>query len=181
MTIKAKPSPKDATLIDTSALEIEANVPSRFVSALRTDQSVTATTDVGDTITLALRAVLPTEFAATRTRPVRFKIEDGTAAIAVGQTVTLSVPVSAPREVLVVPKDALVQAQGGWSVFVNEDGKAMPRTVEIGAALNNSFEVLSGLSEGDEVVVRGNERLRPGQEIAPSGPPEAAAKTQSNG
>lgn len=170
-----------ATLIDTSALEIEANVPSRFVSALRSDQSVTATTDVGDTITLTLRAVLPTEFAATRTRPVRFEIEDGTAAIAVGQTVTLSVPVSAPRDVLVVPKDALVQAQGGWSVFVNEDGKAMPRTVEIGAALNNSFEVLSGLAEGDEVVVRGNERLRPGQEIAPSGPPQAAAQTQSNG
>ena len=170
-----------ATLIDTSALEIEANVPSRFVSALRSDQSVTATTDVGDTITLTLRAVLPTEFAATRTRPVRFEIEDGTAAIAVGQTVTLSVPVSAPRDVLVVPKDALVQAQGGWSVFVNEDGKAMPRTVEIGAALNNSFEVLSGLAEGDEVVVRGNERLRPGQEIAPSGPPQTAAQTQSNG
>lgn len=170
-----------ATLIDTSALEIEANVPSRFVSALRSDQSVTATTDVGDTITLTLRAVLPTEFAATRTRPVRFEIEDGTAAIAVGQTVTLSVPVSAPRDVLVVPKDALVQAQGGWSVFVNEDGKAMPRIVEIGAALNNSFEVLSGLAEGDEVVVRGNERLRPGQEIAPSGPPQTAAQTQSNG
>lgn len=163
-----------ATLIDTSALEVEANVPARYVSALRKDQPVTATTDIGDTVTLTLRAILPTEFAATRTRPVRFQLQDTKGTIAVGQTVTLDVPVSAPREVLVVPKDALVQAQGGWSVFVHEDGKAMPRTIEIGAALNNSFEVLSGLNEGDEVVVRGNERLRPGQDIAPSGPPQGA-------
>jgi RND family efflux transporter MFP subunit len=174
-----------ATLIDTSALEIEANVPARYVSALRKDQPVTATTDIGDTVTLTLRAILPTEFAATRTRPVRFELQDTEATIAVGQTVTLDVPVSAPREVLVVPKDALVQAQGGWSVFVHEDGKAMPRTIEIGAALNNSFEVLSGLNEGDEVVVRGNERLRPGQDIAPSGPPQeaptGAPSTGSNG
>ena len=170
-----------ATLIDTSALEIEANVPARYVSALRADQSVTATTDIGDTVTLTLRAILPTEFAATRTRPVRFEIAGSSAAIAVGQTVTLDVPVSAPREVLVVPKDALVQAQGGWSVFVNQDGKAMPRTVEIGAALNNSFEVLSGLAEGDEVVVRGNERLRPGQDIAPAQQPQAAPPAGSNG
>ncbi|WP_300585196.1 efflux RND transporter periplasmic adaptor subunit [Marivita sp.] len=174
-----------ATLIDTSALEIEANVPARYVSALRKDQPVTATTDIGDTVTLTLRAILPTEFAATRTRPVRFELQDTEATIAVGQTVTLGVPVSAPREVLVVPKDALVQAQGGWSVFVHEDGKAMPRTIEIGAALNNSFEVLSGLNEGDEVVVRGNERLRPGQDIAPSGPPQGAPtgapSTGSNG
>ncbi|MGJ8603530.1 MAG: efflux RND transporter periplasmic adaptor subunit [Marivita sp.] len=164
-----------ATLIDTSALEIEANVPARYVGALREDQMVTATTDIGDTVSLALRAILPTEFAATRTRPVRFALADPDANIAVGQTVTLDVPISAPREVLVVPKDALVQAQGGWSVFVNQDGKAMPRTVEIGVALNNSFEILSGLSEGDEVVVRGNERLRPGQDIAPTGPPAEVA------
>lgn len=174
-----------ATLIDASALEIEANVPARYVSALRKDQPVTATTDIGDTVTLTLRAILPTEFAATRTRPVRFELQDTEATIAVGQTVTLDVPVSAPREVLVVPKDALVQAQGGWSVFVHEDGKAMPRTIEIGAALNSSFEVLSGLNEGDEVVVRGNERLRPGQDIAPSGPPQGAPtgapSTGSNG
>ena len=170
-----------ATLIDTSALEIEANVPARFVSALREDGPVSATTDVGDTVSLVLRAILPTEFAATRTRPVRFELAEVNSAIAVGQTVTLEVPVSEPREVLTVPKDALVQAQGGWSVFVNEDGKAMPRTVEIGAALNNSFEVISGLSEGDEVVVRGNERLRPGQDIAPSGPPRAAENDEEAG
>ncbi|MEL7115827.1 MAG: hypothetical protein AAGP08_09590, partial [Pseudomonadota bacterium] len=95
-------------------------------------------------------------------------------AIAQGQAITLDVPVSASRIVTVVPKDALVQSGGGWTVFVNVEGTAQPRGVEIGIALADGFEVLSGLTKGDEVVIRGNERLRPGQPIAPSGPPPSA-------
>ena len=52
--------------------------------------------------------------------------------------------------------------------------------VTIGAAIGDAFEVLSGLAAGDEVVVRGNERLRPGQDIAPSGgdrPPGGASSS----
>lgn len=169
-----------ATLVDTGAMEVEANVPARYVDALRPEQPVQAATDVGGTLTLGLRAILPTEFSATRTRPVLFSILAPDSPVAVGQSVTLEVPVSAPRDVVVVPKDALVQARDGWSVFLNVDGKATPRTVRIGAALGDDFEVLSGLSPGDEVVVRGNERLRPGQDIlpAPSPSPRQADPSQ---
>ncbi len=165
-----------ATLLDTSNMEVEANVPSRFVEALSEGRNVPGKTGAGKSLTLTLRAVLPTEFSETRTRPVRFQVTELDPSYAIGQPVTLDVPIGASREVLVVPKDALVQARGGWTAFVNDDGKASPRTVTIGAALGDTFEVLSGLSPGDEVVVRGNERLRPGQDIMPvgaGGPPQS--------
>lgn len=157
-----------ARILDNGALEIEANVPSRYIDALRTDQTVTGRTDAGGTMSLRLRAILPTEFSSTRTRPVRFQLTNGAPEVAVGQSVALDVPVSAPREVVVVSKDAVVQSGNGWQVFVNESGKAAPRTIEIGRAIGDAFEVLGGLAPGDEVVVRGNERLRPGQDIAPT-------------
>jgi RND family efflux transporter MFP subunit len=155
-------------LLGSGELEVEANVPSRFVSALRSGQEVMARTDTGNEMTMTLRAVLPTEFSSTRTRPVRFVPTDDLGGIAVGQTVTLDVPVSRPESVIVVPKDAVVQSGGGWQVFLNDEGKAVPRQVEIGRAIGDAFEVIAGLVEGDEVVVRGNERLRPGQDIAPT-------------
>ncbi|MEM9425076.1 MAG: efflux RND transporter periplasmic adaptor subunit [Pseudomonadota bacterium] len=155
-------------LLDNGALEVEANVPSRFISALQPDQNVIARTDGGQELTTVLRAILPTEFSETRTRPVRFALTEARSDIAVGQSVTLDVPVSRPEDVTVVPKDAVNQSAGGWQVFVNEAGTAVPRRIEIGRAIGNAFEVLSGLAVGDEVVVRGNERLRPGQEIAPT-------------
>jgi multidrug efflux pump subunit AcrA (membrane-fusion protein) len=35
----------------------------------------------------------------------------------------------------------------------------------LGEAVGGRFEVLSGLKPGERVVVRGNERLRPGQKV----------------
>ena len=156
-----------ARMLDNGALEVEANVPSRYIAALQADQKVTGRTDTGGEMSLQLRAILPTEFSSTRTRPVRFTLAEGAPEVALGQSVALDVPISAPEEVVVVSKDAVVQSGGGWQVFINDGGKAAPRTVEIGRAIGDAFEVLSGLQAGDEVVVRGNERLRPGQDIAP--------------
>ena len=157
------------SLLDTQSIEVEASVPSRYISVLEPGLEVTATTEVGDPVEMAVRVLLPVEDQSTRTRPVRFTSPQllEFERLAIGQSITVQIPISAPRDVLSVPKDALVQARGGWTVFVAEDGKAQPRQVTIGVALGDRFEVLTGLTEGDIVVTRGNERLRPGQDIAP--------------
>jgi RND family efflux transporter MFP subunit len=155
-----------ARLLNTTQFEVEAFVPSRFVAGLSTGQDVSGATENGEALSLQIRAILPTESTTTRTRPVRFGGANGAAA-AIGQSVTLNIPVSAPRDALTVPKDALVQGAGGWTVYVHRDGKAVPATVQIGTPMADRFEVVSGLADGDEVVIRGNERLRPMQDIAP--------------
>ena len=157
------------SLLDTQSIEVEASVPSRYIGVLEPGLEVTATTEVGDPVEMAVRVLLPVEDQSTRTRPVRFTSPQllEFERLAIGQSITVQIPISAPRDVLSVPKDALVQARGGWTVFVAEDGKAQPRQVTIGVALGDRFEVLAGLTEGDIVVTRGNERLRPAQDIAP--------------
>lgn len=159
------------SLLDTQSFEIEASVPSKYIRVLAPGLKVEGVTEVGEELALEVRVLLPVENQATRTRPVRFVSDQLSEldALAIGQSITVSIPISAPRDVLSVPKDALVQARGGWMVFVNADGKAQPRPVQIGVALGDRFEVLDGLVEGDVVVTRGNERLRPGQDIAPMG------------
>lgn len=158
------------TILDTEAFEIEASIPSRFVADLRPGQEVSATLETGAKLVLSLRAILPVEDPTTRTRAVRFAAPGmaGMRNLAVGQSLTVDIPVGETREVLSVPKDALVQARGGWTVFVADEGKAQPRQVQIGVPAGDRYEVLSGLAPGDMVVVRGNERLRPGQDIAPT-------------
>jgi RND family efflux transporter MFP subunit len=157
-------------LLDTDAFEVTAGVPARYVTFLVPGQKMQATTETGDELTVELRAILPLEDTATRTRAVRFMAPGlgELANVAVGQSLSILVPVGKAREVLSVPKDALVQARGGWTVFVAAEGKAQPRPVTLGVALGDRYEVLSGLQSGELVVVRGNERLRPGQDIAPS-------------
>ena len=56
-----------------------------------------------------------------------------------------------------------------WVVDVDaknpKKGKARPVQVELGATSGSSIEVLKGIAAGDRVVVIGNERLRPAQDV----------------
>lgn len=171
-----------ARLLDMTTLEIEANIPSQYIAGLSPDLVLSGETEDGTALDLTVRAILPTEFASTRTRPVRFTadLQSLIGRIAVGQSITVSVPTDAPRDALSVPKDALTQSPNGWSVFVDEEGVATPRTVQVGVAMGDRFEVLSGLNEGDFVVVRGNERLFPGQPIQATQTPDPDATPTAN-
>jgi RND family efflux transporter MFP subunit len=154
-------------LLDIDSFEVQASVPARLVTSLAVGQQMQGSLETGEKLTLDLRAILPIENTSTRTRAVRFSAP-GLGAIrntAIGQSVTVEIPVGAVRDVLSVPKDALVQGRDGWTVFVAAEGKAQPRPVQLGIALGNRYEVLGGVAPGDLVVVRGNERLRPGQDI----------------
>ncbi len=84
------------------------------------------------------------------------------------------------EQVLQVPRDALVVSQTGEMVYKVEGDAATPVPVQSGRASGMLVEVRGeGLQEGDRVVVRGNERLMPGQKIVEDGDGEATSGVAS--
>ncbi len=164
------------SLIDDTTLEIEADVPSDRVGSLKTGVMINVLLDKKSTIKAAVRAVVPEENPQTRTRAVRFEpIEmDGVENLAANQSVTLNLPSGTQSNVLSVHKDAVLNRRGNQLVVLVDKGKAKFQPVELGDATGNRFIVDGGLDEGDLVVIRGNERLRPGQAIRYEGMPKAA-------
>jgi len=158
-------------LVSDRELEIEADVPFERLGGMLPGATVDVSLDDGTQHKAEVRAVVPTENTQTRTRRVRFVPRFGTTrlALAVDQSATVLVPAGAPREVLSVHKDAINKRGNDDMVFVvvketvnaQEVMLAKPRPVRLGEPLGNRFEVLQGLQQGDRVVVRGNERLRP--------------------
>lgn len=69
------------------------------------------------------------------------------------------------REVLLVPKDAIVGFGEAQQVFTVVDGRAKPVMVEVLGYYGNSVAVDGDLKPGESIVIRGNERLRPGQNL----------------
>lgn len=102
-------------LVDTSAFEVRANVPARYAGSLEAGTIVRGQTEDGTVVDLILRAILPVEDPSTRTRAVLFTTTEtsANALVAVGQSLTVDIPIGAPREMVSAPKDALVQGQGG--------------------------------------------------------------------
>ena len=85
----------------------------------------------------------------------------------VGKTLRVAIPTSATRNVLTVPRDALVLRPEGQSIFVvDSNNQAQQVTVTVGVGQGEDVEVLGDISPGDQVVIRGNERLQAGQDVS---------------
>ncbi len=161
-------------LIDDDHLEIEARVPAARIDGLRGGDKVGFSLEQGgdgkrQKYTATVRAVVPDEDPLTRTRVVRFVSDFGPDAqgLASGQSVVLALPAAKSERVTTVHKDAVLNKRGKNVVFIVESGKANIRQLRLGRAVGNRFVVLSGLTAGDVVIVRGNERLRTGQKVSP--------------
>lgn len=154
-------------MIGDRALEIEAEVPFQHLSGLEPGIEVDIALDDGTRHKAVVRALLPSENPRTRTRAVRFvpAIGDTIRPLAHEQSVTLQIPIGREREVLSVHKDAVISRRGQDLVIVAVDGQAQVRPVVLGEAVGNRLEVRKGLSAGEQVVVRGNERLKPGDKV----------------
>ncbi len=84
----------------------------------------------------------------------------------VGQTLRVGVPVSEVKEVLAVPRDALVLRPEGITVFIiDANDQAQQVNVTTGIGAGDKIEIFGAVSPGDRVVTRGNERLQPGQSV----------------
>jgi len=75
----------------------------------------------------------------------------------------ISLGKNSPR--LLIHKDALISNNQNQIVYVFEEGIAKQKFVKIGVSIGDKIEILKGLNEGQLVVIKGNESLRPNQLI----------------
>lgn len=153
-----------ARLVDTENLEVRVLAPLRYQGRVA----------IGDELRLfgfereatgRVRSLVP----ATDPRQQAFELLvdiTGGATWAVGELVSVAVPLRAASDVLAVPRDALILRQEGSYVYrVSNDGKAERIPVAIGDSQGDYIAVDGALNEGDRVVVRGGESLAPGQPV----------------
>lgn len=69
------------------------------------------------------------------------------------------------NDILQVPASALFRDGNGWAAFALEQGKAVKRSVETGQRNGLSAQVVSGIKEGEQVIVHPDERVRQGVRV----------------
>ena len=156
------------TMINDGLWEIEADVPADHIAGLSPGKEITFDLGSRKTYTAQVRAVVPDENPRTRTRAVRFTPDPRMTVrgLAANETVVLHLPKGESREAATVSKDAVIIRQGQNLVYlVTADRIVQISPVKLGLAVGDRFEVINGLAAGDLVVVRGNERLQPGQKV----------------
>jgi RND family efflux transporter MFP subunit len=78
------------------------------------------------------------------------------------------VPISAPQPTLLISERAIGTDQSQKFVLaVAKDHTAAYRTVKLGGTIGDKRIVRSGVSAGDQVIVNGLQRVRPGMTVEP--------------
>ncbi len=151
-------------LVDSQSLEVQTRVPAGTLAFIKKGSELKLMASPEQS-TGKVRTIVPVGDDRSRLYELRLTLIKGQRWPA-GQAVRVEVPTAAARKVVAVPRDALVIRRDGTSIFrVKDDDTAERVTVKTGMAAGPLIEVKNGVRAGDRVVIRGGERLRPGQKV----------------
>jgi len=148
----ASPGVPLLTMYDPDNLRLEAAVREQLSGRLTLGQQVQVTVDAIDkTMTGTVEEIVPSADPVSRTVTVKTAIprEEG---IFPGMFGRIRIPLD-PVKFLVIPKACVRQVGQLELVTVVKDGRPITRAVRTGRTWDDDIEILSGLSEGEEVVL----------------------------
>jgi RND family efflux transporter MFP subunit len=153
-----------ARLVDTTHLEARAQAPLAFVDLVEPSMSLPVKAG-NQSWQASVRAIVPVGTERARQFELRVTLEQS-AVLSVGSAVEVGLPEAAAVKALVVPRDAvLIRQDGSYLMRVRSDGTAERVVVTAEAAGSGRVTVRGAVNAGDVIVVRGLERLQPGQRV----------------
>lgn len=136
---------------------------------VKKNDAVTLTADAlpGKTFTGRIARIYPTIDAATHTFTAEVNVANSDRLLRPGMYARVTVNFGSNHSI-VVPDDCVVKQQGSGvrSVFVLQaDNTVKEIVVTLGRHFGTEYEILSGISEGDNVVVKGQASLKNGSKV----------------
>ena len=118
--------------------------------------------------------------AATRTMHTEVDVPNPEGVLIPGMYAEATLALDKRGNALVVPIQAVSQGTDRATVLViDEANKVQERQITLGIQTENDAEVLSGLREGDQVVISDKSGLRPGEAVVPKIAEAVAYKSES--
>ena len=153
-------------ILDPTNNEIETSLRSDLASKLKPESPVQIIID-GKILNSKIRAIIASENIKTGSRflkiklpkslPIEFNFPN--------KRIELKVPINDGKSRLIIPKDGLIADGIEKLVYIVEKNKVKRKTVILGQSFKDQIEIKSGINEGDLVVIKGNENIRPNQSV----------------
>lgn len=145
------------TLVDLSQLEVELEVPETYVNDLGIGMN--AEIEVAGVKTTGKLSALSPEVVKNQVLArVRFngKQPEG---LRQSQRVSARLLIDEKPNVLMVQRGPFVESEGGRFAYLMQDGIAVRTPIKMGATSVSAVEIISGLKQGDKIVISGTENF----------------------
>ncbi len=150
-------------IMSSDDTEVVAQIPFKLKSVIQVGQVWQFMDQAGSVHDAEVTRFIPA--ATSNSRLIQVHLKDLSDQLMPGEPIKLMVPEATPQEVVAVPRDALVLRRQGAYIYTIKEGMAHKVDVTTGLAQGDMIAINGAVNAGDQVVVRGNERLRDQQAV----------------
>jgi len=142
---------------DLSSVWVQAEVPESLATQIDVGARVTAQTSAWpeEVFQGQVQSLLPEVSAITRTRKARMVLNNSQGKLVPGMVMQMKIAGKPSHPSLLVPSESLIRTGKRTLVMVFEDDGFRPVQVRVGRERNGQAEILSGLSQGQKIVLSG--------------------------
>lgn len=170
----ALPSQPVCTILNIAKVKVKVSVPEKEIALFNPRMNSSGVTISAEAI--GGKTFHSTQFIRnvqgdpmTHTYDVRFVVQNPEGELLPGMVVNVSTDAESDgmgQNMMTVPVRSVQQnADGHRFVWLNKNGKATRQTVEVGETQGDRIIILSGLAEGDKVIVEGYQKVSEGSEV----------------
>ncbi len=153
-----------AVIADNTRIDILVDVSSTLLDSLKKGRSAAVTLD-NRKLTADFLTFIPRGDIATRTFTAKFRLNTADR-ILEGMEARITLPRGSETHGLLVPRDAVVNKNGRYSIFIVDEGNAKNIPVQVVDFMDLMAGISGpGLRTGQNVIVKGSKRVRNGQAV----------------
>jgi RND family efflux transporter MFP subunit len=154
-------------IIDVSRVKISAGVPERFITKVKSGQSVNVTIDVlpGVQFEGKINYIAPALQGTSRTFEVEVVISNRDRLLKPGMNANVQISEFTRENAIVVPQDLVVDYGDEQYLYVLEGDIAKKRVLKLGGRNANDILIESGLNPGEKIIIEGFQALKDGDKV----------------
>ncbi len=150
-------------LVETANVEASIFAPLTAYRYLKTTKQLAIKSPLGEGIA-PIKNLIPV--ADSQSHLMEVRLDMSAFDWPIGLNLQAAVATGESKQVLAVPRDALVLRRNAISIFIiDNENKAQQVDVSVGIGEGELIEIIADVKENDKVVIRGAERLKVGQSV----------------
>jgi len=154
-------------LVQVHKVKVQVGIPERDIPFFEVGEPVTVSLDAlpGQEFEGAIYRIATTASTSTRTFVTEVELDNIAGVLRAGMVARVRLVRKSYPDAITVPIFSVLSLENKYIVYVEENGIAQPREVEVGIFQDDVVHIPRGLSPGDRVIVVGQREVRPGDPV----------------
>lgn len=153
-----------ANVVNIDKVKIRTDIADRFLSLVKVKQPASVKADAYPDMEFKgeISMVSPSVDVATRTFPIEVTLANEERLLKPGMFARIELVLKDAKDAIIIPREGVIRVLDKTHVYAADGNAARKEDVQLGIQRLDVVEVISGLEEGEEVIIKGQYKVKDG-------------------